>query len=261
MSINAIQGSKSLAKKIKQRRAELGLTIEEAASRAGVGTKTWSRYEAGESIRQDKAKGICKALNWHQLEISGKETLTEFSLDTYKAHECWSEYLEKNFGTIAALSFVIGSDILYDHITDDMEQLAKMPKGSHIGQLNYSFLTDLLPAQFLMHYDYDFLYQLLSELQHLSKCAQAGIEIIAHSVLDELILYLCNEEAQIFIDAEKESLKLNRKEWSKYSKDWVFDLFDDMDIITFLYSYTYLGSENPYHFSHWGDIQFYTNER
>ena len=40
------------------------LTIEEAASRAGVGTKTWSRYEAGESIRVDKSKGICRALNW-----------------------------------------------------------------------------------------------------------------------------------------------------------------------------------------------------
>ena len=35
MSNKAIPGSKSLANKIKQRRTELGLTIEEAASRAG----------------------------------------------------------------------------------------------------------------------------------------------------------------------------------------------------------------------------------
>ena len=28
---------------------------------------------------------------------------------------------------------------------------------------------------------------------------------------------------------------------------WVFDLFDDMDIISFLYSDVYLDSEHPYH--------------
>ena len=53
MAQQTIQGNKALAKQIKQRRIELGLTIEEAASRAEVGTKTWCRYEAGESIRKD----------------------------------------------------------------------------------------------------------------------------------------------------------------------------------------------------------------
>ena len=51
MAQKTIQGNEFLAKQIKLRRKELGLTIEEAASRAGVGTKTWCRYEAGESIR------------------------------------------------------------------------------------------------------------------------------------------------------------------------------------------------------------------
>ena len=64
MATKSIQGNTDIAKKIKMRRNELGLTIEEAAKRAGVGTKTWCRYEAGESIRQDKYKGVCKALNW-----------------------------------------------------------------------------------------------------------------------------------------------------------------------------------------------------
>ena len=34
-------------------------------------------------------------------------------------------------------------------------------------------------------------------------------------------------------------------------------LFDDMDIITFLYSDVYLNQEHPYHFCHWNDQQFY----
>lgn len=41
------------------------------------------------------------------------------------------------------------------------------------------------------------------------------------------------------------------------AEEWVFDLFDDMDIISFLYSDVYLDSEHPYHFCHWNDQQFY----
>ena len=48
MANKCIQGKESLAKKFKFRRNELHLTIEEAALRAGVGSKTWSRYEAGD---------------------------------------------------------------------------------------------------------------------------------------------------------------------------------------------------------------------
>ena len=41
MAQKTIPGNKFLAMQIKLRRNELGLTIEEAASRAGVGTKTF----------------------------------------------------------------------------------------------------------------------------------------------------------------------------------------------------------------------------
>lgn len=39
----SIGGSMKLVGKIKARRNELGLTIEEAARKAGVGIKTWCR--------------------------------------------------------------------------------------------------------------------------------------------------------------------------------------------------------------------------
>ena len=38
---------------------------------------------------------------------------------------------------------------------------------------------------------------------------------------------------------------------------WAFDLFDDMDIVTFLYSDFYLEQDHPYHFDHWWKEQFY----
>ena len=44
------------------------------------------------------------------------------------------------------------------------------------------------------------------------------------------------------------------------SPDWVFDMFDDMDIITYLYSNEYLAEDHPFHFKHWSDQQFYMEE-
>ena len=116
MPIKSIPNSPSLTEKIKSRRLELSLTIEEAAKRAGVGTKTWCRYEAGEAIRSDKYKGLCKALNW-PVTPSADQTVKDSSpVEDYRNHEAWSAYLEKTFGYKAAMSFAVGSDIVSDMI-------------------------------------------------------------------------------------------------------------------------------------------------
>ena len=94
MAQKTIQGNQVLARQIRSRRSELGLTIEEASSRAGVGTKTWCRYEAGGSIRIDKCKGICRALNWIVFPESDAETYETISVQEYKTHEAWSPFLE-----------------------------------------------------------------------------------------------------------------------------------------------------------------------
>lgn len=257
MAQRTIQGSEKLASQIKSRRCELNLTIEEAATRAGVGTKTWCRYEAGESIRMDKCKGICKALNWSVLPEQEVETHDGISVQEYKHHEAWSPFLENAFGVRAAISFAAGSDLLLDHIEEDLSELASMPAGSHLGQLRVSWLCEDLPEQFMMHYDYDFLYQLKCTLQSMRKRANYGRSMTAHSVMEELLLYLCGEEASAFIEL---SDGINGFEEEDDSEEWVFDLLGDMDVISFLYSDLYLDSDHPYHFVHWSDQQFYTDE-
>ena len=224
MAQRSIQGDQELGRKIKHRRNELNLTIEEAASRAGVGTKTWSRYEAGESIRRDKCKGICKALNWRDFPDGKSDAEKKSLIEEYRDHEAWSQFLADNYGPGAAMAFAIGSDILLDYINQDQSDLASMPSGSHIGQLNTSFISGELPPQFLMR---------------------------------QLIIYLCNEEAQAFIEIGAGADELIDNEHLNNSKDWVFDMFDDMDIITFLYSNVYLTEDLPFHFEHWSDQQFY----
>ncbi|UKI19702.1 MAG: helix-turn-helix transcriptional regulator [Oscillospiraceae bacterium] len=257
MAQRSIQGDQELGRKIKHRRNELNLTIEEAASRAGVGTKTWSRYEAGESIRRDKCKGICKALNWRDFPDGKSDAEKKSLIEEYRDHEAWSQFLADNYGPGAAMAFAIGSDILLDYINQDQSDLASMPSGSHIGQLNTSFISGELPPQFLMRYDYEFLYNMKCVLLKLRRQAKHGMPIIAHSILEELIIYLCNEEAQAFIEIGAGADELIDNEHLNNSKDWVFDMFDDMDIITFLYSNVYLTEDLPFHFEHWSDQQFY----
>lgn len=248
MAIKSIQGNKNFANKIKNRRNELGLTIEQAAKRAGVGTKTWCRYEAGESIRQDKYRGVCKALNWIG-EMDQDEDVLDIS--EYRNHEAWSAYLEQNYGEVAAASFAIGSDLLLDYVKEDMAELLKMPQYSHIGQIDLSMLVDILPQQFCMRYDYDFLYALYTTIYWLRSKAHSGMEIIAHSVLEELAIYLMVQESQVLLESNEELLD---GDWD----EWVFDLFDDMDIITYLYSDQYLTKDDSYHFDHWMENQFYS---
>ena len=252
MGQQIVQGSQELAQLIKLRRIELSLTIEEAASRARVGTKSWSRYESGESIRKDKVKGVCKALNWSNIpeEFAPNNAI---DLAEYQAHEAWSQYLCDSFGTTAAISFAIGSDILLDHINEDMQDLSRMPSSTHLGQIGTSFIMDSLPPQFFMHYNYEFLFELRAKVLQLREKARLNQQIIAHSVLEELILYLIVDQSSFLIE-ENDALHVDG--WD----EWIFDLFDDMDIVTFLYSDNYINDEHPFHFNQWAKHQFYCDE-
>lgn len=256
MAMRSIKGNQELAKKIKARRNELGLTIEEAAIRAGVGIKTWSRYEAGESIREDKYKGVCKALNWYSfIENEDDEIKEQSILDKYLNHEAWSEFLAKTYGRKAALSFAVGSEILLDMITDDLSDLSTEPVGTHIGELDTSYIADELPPQFLMRYDYEFLYRMRCTLIQLRMGAGYGNMLIAHSVMEELIIYLADNEGKEFMEA-----CCGDELWAQeddYDEGWVFSLFEDMDLITMLYSDRYVEEDSMYHFRRWSEPQFF----
>ena len=255
MSEKIIPGTPEIGLQIRQRRQELGLTIEQAASRAEVGTKTWCRYEAGESIRREKSRGICKALNWYSFPGLEKPDGSG-SVNRLREGKAWSSYLENSFGVRAAASFAAGSDILGAHIEEDRKALSAMPRGSHLGQLGVSVLREQLPDQFLPDYDYAFLYWMKCELLEMTERAHEGGAMTAYSVLQELILYLCWREADAFMElgaypSSSEDPAGNGKE------EWVFSLFGDRDLILYLYSGMYLRPDHPFHIKHWGDSQFH----
>jgi len=289
MPPRTITGSLKIGGAIKYRRNELNLTIEEAASKAGIGTKTWSRYESGESIRKDKVSGLCKALKWKTIPdmdagVVDTNFFTEADFDEYKKSEAWSPYLMERFGKYAALSFVIGSDILLDEINEDLAALSGMPRGSHIGEIPSSFIASSMPEQFLMRYDYEFMWALRNTLIRLRKTARYSDNLIAHRVIDELVLYLILEESRFMMeemefDCKTGNIEVDDNDEYDYAcddedendyededrfagwDDWAFRIFDDMEVVTYLYSDLFiLGPGDTYHFDNWFEQQFYVDE-
>jgi len=264
MTPKTIKNSIELGDAIKNRRNNLGLTIEEAAAKAGIGTKTWSRYESGGSIRRDKVKSLCKALNWAALPaVDGISRRNEFSFDEYENNKAWSPYLAEEFGRYSALSFVIGSEILLDEVNSDLETLSEMPKGTHIGEIPDSFISSMMPKQFLMRYDYEFMFALRDALLQYIRIAPHTNNMIPHRVIDELVLHLIVREARLLMEEMEIDFDIYEGGEEAYEgwDEWVGEICGDIDLITFLYSDLFnLTPDITYHFDNWFKRLFYADE-
>ena len=116
-----------------------------------------------------------------------------------------------------------------------------------------------MPEQFLMRYDYEFMWTLRIILMRFRNIIPNITNFQVHSVAEELIFYLIMEESRDLMEEMKPKFE-NESDYEDWD-GWVFKLFDDMDIVTFLYSD--LGILNPcqsYHFDNWFKQQFYITE-
>ena len=175
-----------------------------------------------------------------------------FDIDSYKDHEAWSKNLAEDYGVKVAASFAVGSDIFLDTIEEGLVALSALPKGSHIGQVEDTLLRGDLPPQFMMRYDYDFLYLLKTRVIRYRKIAKSGLEITADSILDKLVLYLIMEYSLDLMEEMVFPAVVTENEYDVYD-EWAFTINGDMDIETCLYSDLYLDEDNIYHFKHWSE--------
>lgn len=292
MGPTTLRGTPELAETIKKRRLELKLTIEEAASRAGIGAKTWSRYEAGESIRMDKAKGVFRALRMSGFPDSASDIDDEDDecYVEYKTSPAWSEKFKDIHGEAAAASLAIGCDNLLEEIDSNLEELATWPRGTHLGEIPTPNVARLLPRQFLTRYDYEFLFAFRSVVGRISTVAGNGCLEEVHTVLEEIALLSIFEsskdEMEMVIlpylegklaakqemakatgteeqansedmDCEDEDEEESEEDALEYWEQWPYDILGDADVEDYLYSGNCLTAEHPYYFDHWAVPQFY----
>ena len=107
----------------------------------------------------------------------------------------------------------------------------------------------MLPMQFRMRYDYDFLYALYAAIKKIRWMISENVQIKAQSVLEELVFYLAVRNSECLMECCDDL----PDDWD----EWVFDFFEDEDLITWLYSAQYLTEDHMYHFDHWMDPCFW----
>lgn len=86
---------------------------------------------------------------------------------------------------------------------------------------------------------------------------KVGSSYTAHNVIEEICLYLIAKESILYFESLDENSHLQLKELLDYNDEWPFDIFDDMDSYTFLYTDIYIEEDSPYHFKNWFVPQFY----
>ncbi|MBP5729462.1 MAG: hypothetical protein J6Y48_20530, partial [Clostridia bacterium] len=143
-------------------------------------------------------------------------------------------------------------------IQADLEALKSLPAGTLLDDTN-SIVFVTLPQQFADQYDAAFLTRMETELLLFRERARRGESMAAHSVMEELLLYLCVGETISHLETTGEIVVCGGKKITP-SYDWLYDLFDDMDIVTCLYSDITLPENHLYHLCHWDDKVFYTKE-
>ncbi|MCL2788207.1 MAG: helix-turn-helix domain-containing protein [Micrococcales bacterium] len=245
-------GSPQLGQSIRARRLELGRSIEEVALKAGVGAKTWGRYETGGSIRLDKVQGVARALGWHALPDADTDTpgpdQDNWLRKVDNRHEAWSPALEQEYGHSCALTFAVGSDLLLDHLTDDLDTLACMPTATHLGQLDTSWVADRLPPQFLPRYDYEFVYRLRAAV-HMLRLRFAKGHLQAFSPLKHITLRLILSYAELFADTDPQLFQ-GQDHWT----DWLAGVLGDLDVDRYLCNPTIAVPPGfDYHFDRWDE--------
>ena len=173
-----------IAEAMRDRRVELGLTVEESAERAGVSTQTWRNYEHGRTtVRGDKQHGVWDVLGWEQpgrwAPLSALERVVEPAggpldddvMESFRnlwgdepadgatktlGPPAWdsvpdvlgaySPLLATTLGEGAARCYALGADLYGRLLEEDLGALAAMPRDAHIGQLDVSHMSEMLPS-------------------------------------------------------------------------------------------------------------------
>lgn len=135
----------------------------------------------------------------------------------FQEDDAWSSEIAERYGDGTAVAFVLGSSLLLEELENDLDQLSKMPRGTHIGMLKHSWLTDMLPDQFLMSYDYDFIYYWSTVIFDLrDRAANPNVTLMTNTLLEDISLFLIMEESDLIIDKILPKDAYKEENWAFY---------------------------------------------
>ena len=191
----------------------------------------------------------------------------------------WSSWLEKYFGSLAALSFSCGVKGLFYGLSKaimELEQLAHDTPGATLQDLpegsDAENVLGLLPPVYRSCYDLGFVKNLNNALVGLMIRANAGRDMRAHSVAEEILIrsaalvafgysYTLSRrtESEGEINFLPDIEKLG--DWSNW-ECWHFELFEDDDLDMMLYDEAApVPPESSYFsFDHWFDQIFFEED-
>lgn len=130
-----------IGEKIKKRRKELGLTLDEVAEKVGVGKSTVQKWESGriKNMRRDKIELLAQVLDMSPLDFVSTSQLLDIAEKTINQEKLVIEEVEKIFGKNVS-ELVRCSNMLNDlgiiKLLERMEELIETPKYSHLDLYN-----------------------------------------------------------------------------------------------------------------------------
>lgn len=130
-----------IGEKIKKRRKELGLTLDEVAEKVGVGKSTVQKWESGriKNMRRDKIELLAQVLDMSPLDFVSTSQLLDIAEKTINQEKLVIEEVEKIFGKNVS-ELVRRSNMLNDlgiiKLLERMEELIETPKYSHLDLYN-----------------------------------------------------------------------------------------------------------------------------
>lgn len=228
-------GSVELGQAIRARREQLGLTIDEAAARSGLGRETLRRYESGSAIREDKIPALCRLLAWQRLPDAVDQSDAGGPLapnwdDRDRAG--FSESVEDALGEDCAHTLAVGFELVVDQIDHVIAELESMPLGSHVGMTTLGFEFDPPPV-FLTRCDHQTMVRLRNSAADLSRRLQEPLDLPLEGlpVAEQIVLRRSLEAGQLYVETVEMTEPDDSEDW----REWFGGLVGDADLGFMLY--------------------------
>jgi len=182
------------------------------------------------------------------------QSMPAWDRDPQAWRNSYSPLLVDTLGVDAARTFALGADVLRDAILENIQEMAVMPRGTHLAELEESALSDSLPMRWEMFYDYDFVFHLYTQAEAL--CDRLVVhpvsmdEPLVRSVADVVILQRIIHVGAMIAGAQGHDTA------PEHMQQWFQALAgtSDLDIINPLFALNYQpGPDEVFHIDHWFD--------